>query len=1086
MKKILSILLVLCMMPVSFSSAETVETVGGYTWEELKQKQYMSLDQQTSYPMNREVFDSSKIPAAEEIATAFENLSHPYVIADDEAFARIRALKTTDPYIKKWYEAAEAKGISYLSVTASAYKVSSGALSSNTDDASMLLAFLYQTCDDEVQKEKYAKKACYFLEAAANYPDFNPSKMLNVGEMSRGTGLAYDWLYNWMSENCPDKLTAIEEGLLRNSVEYMSTHTYSNTNNWNFVVNGGSIVAAVALGKLAPETAATAIRNCAQRLPNAMRLYYPDGGFIEASGYFGYASSYLGPGLAALNSVFGTDWGLSDIEGFSQNGYFPIYTKGYTNEQAIAYGDGTMAAVYSPLLLWQAEKFDNSDFGMYQREGTNNDLFSILWYNPERYVNARPLSALPNDYYSGGSIPYASMREDWTTEEGLFAGIKGGYNQESHGDLDIGTFYIGSGGKSFTKELQGVDYHSSSSGAPLPYFDLTRYTYYAKSPQGHNTLTINQSAHYPDMSFGQNLSAHCDFSDFYSSDNEAYAILDMTQAYIADAEKVNRGLKLDRENFRIIISDYIVTDKESDVWWFMHTDADIEVNGKSAKLTLDGKELYADIISDTDAEFIKMDAVALPNTPTVEGFDDVVYKGEQKLAVNFKVNGAEELQICFTEVEDNAAEFLSLNDWSKTKNSGYKEKPYFTKKTLSAYGDAYSELKNPDSNYAQGGLNIKKSKSHEREAFIKFKDTDVNTDAESVKLTVHAIKNYADNGNSYADEIISLYGTSLAWDEYTLTWNNKPEITGETISQQTVHTNGTISTIDEYITFDVTNYYNSLEDKSELSFAIKLTSRNNGSVVIESKESGLAPKLDIQYKKPQKKLITPSDDAHADEYHPDSVSTGFIVLKNNTSPYHRNGYLKFKDAAVLEDAEISSVKLKMHAVRNYANGVRKVETLSLYEASTEWSEETLTWNNVPSASGTVIAQATVTDVIDDVINEYIEFDITEYYKSLTNKETLSFLLKLTSGKGGGVYLTSKERGSAPTIEITYNRDVREVKLVSDAENPFIAVVNRENGILQNISLCKAQNGKTEIICDENTDGVYVWDESMSPLDFLSE
>ena len=58
--------------------------------------------------------------------------------------------------------------------------------------------------------------------------------------------------------------------------------------------------------------------------------------------------------------------------------------------------------------------------------------------------------------------------------------------------------------------------------------------------------------------------------------------------------------------------------------------------------------------------------------------------------------------------------------------------------------------------------------------------------------------------------------------------------------------------------------------------------------------------------------------------------------------------------------------------------------------------------------------------------------------------------------------------------------------MSDAENPFIATVRRENGILQNISLCKAQNGKAEIICDENTDGIYVWDESRSPLDFLSE
>ena len=67
MKKIVSMLLVLCMMPISFSSAETVETVGGYTWDRLKEIQYISLDQQIAYPLKREVFDDSKLPTAEEV-----------------------------------------------------------------------------------------------------------------------------------------------------------------------------------------------------------------------------------------------------------------------------------------------------------------------------------------------------------------------------------------------------------------------------------------------------------------------------------------------------------------------------------------------------------------------------------------------------------------------------------------------------------------------------------------------------------------------------------------------------------------------------------------------------------------------------------------------------------------------------------------------------------------------------------------------------------------------------------------------------------------------------------------------------------
>ena len=144
-------------------------------------------------------------------------------------------------------------------------------------------------------------------------------------------------------------------------------------------------------------------------------------------------------------------------------------------------------------------------------------------------------------------------------------------------------------------------------------------------------------------------------------------------------------------------------------------------------------------------------------------------------------------------------------------------------------------------------------------------------------------------------------------------------------------------------------------------------------------------------------------------------------------------------------------------------------------------KKTLTWNNAPSASGTVIAQAKVTDTSNDVINEYIEFDITDYYKSLADREDISFLLKLATTKGGGVYLTSKEVGTPPMIEITYNYDVREIK--TEGENPFVAVVNKDGGVIENVNLYTQENGITKIPCSKDTDVVYVWDSNMTPLKF---
>lgn len=835
MKKIISLILAMAVAIPVF--AEDI-TIDGYTWSELENMQYQSLDKLLAFPAAEQVFDSSVVADEEEISEALRSLGHPRLIADSDDFARVALLKTVDPYVKQWYSAVEAEGERYMNSSATEYKINGGALSTNADDAALTLAFLSRTCTDRAQAEKYADKCIYYLTAAAQYPDFNPGKMLNVGEIARGTAIAYDWIYDEMTDT---EAKEIGTALADNALTPVYGSVYKNRNNWNFVVNGGTLTAAIAFAEFDYDRSASVIREAVLELPDAMRLYYPDGAFIEASGYFTYASDYLATTLASLDTAFGTDWGLGTIKGFEESGYFPIYTKGYTNEQVISYGDTkSTTATGSPLLFWMSEKFGNTDFGLYQRDADSNSLFSILWYNPESYVNAPALERLSGCYVVSGAIPYASFKSDTADKNGIFVGLKGGYNQSSHGDLDIGTFYLGANGKNYTKELLNYGYNpavGTISGAPST-SKFTRYAYYSHQPQGHNTLVFN-----PDMSFGQSFSAYSGFSESRTDTNTPYAILDMSGAYCVEAEYAYRGIMLNKADGRVILSDKFSSN--GDVWWFMHTDAQITVDGKKAVLDIDCEKLYAEITSGAGS-FEIMDAQPMSGTPTVEEYDTAAHSGDKKLAVHLNISGETELQICFSTEQDNSQEFVPMDCWRET---------YFGKGTVTntktkrftAADDATVNQNTADTpSGADYCFDLRNTGAslYNRYGFMRF-EPDTEGAAEKAVLKMYVIRNFGGQADT-----LSLYSAESGWNEDEITWNNAPALSEDNrIADIEMPCPENSTALLYEVCVDITDYIKSLENMSDIAFGLKLTSRNGAYVQLASKETGRGPVLEIQYTK---------------------------------------------------------------------------------------------------------------------------------------------------------------------------------------------------------------------------------------------
>ena len=118
-----------------------------------------------------------------------------------------------------------------------------------------------------------------------------------------------------------------------------------------------------------------------------------------------------------------------------------------------------------------------------------------------------------------------------------------------------------------------------------------------------------------------------------------------------------------------------------------------------------------------------------------------------------------------------------------------------------------------------------------------------------------------------------------------------------------------------------------------------------------------------------------------------------------------------------------------------------------------------------------------------MINEDVEFDITDYYLSKENKNSLSFAIKLTSRKEGNVVIASKESGYAPVIIAENNTDEVFIDTGENYADKIITVCEKENGVIKNLKTYLPSSEKTKVAVYDNATDVYVWSKSMVPSAF---
>jgi hypothetical protein len=230
--------------------------------------------------------------------------------------------------------------------------------------------------------------------------------------------------------------------------------------------------------------------------------------------------------------------------------------------------------------------------------------------------------------------------------------FKAGTNGVNHGHLDIGTYVIDNQGLRWIYDLGFQTYNSPGYfGDANTIKGGRRWTYYRTRAEGHNTLVIN-----PEQLEDQEAFAKTKVTNFKSTPDKAFGIMDMTEAYKGKVLSAQRGIAFFNRN-SVLVQDEIVANNKMDIYWFAHTTAKISLSAdkKTATLELDGKKLEAVLLSPKNALFEIMEAKPLPTSPQPkENDNNDAYKkltvhivGESKttIAVEYKETDNRKTQI---------------------------------------------------------------------------------------------------------------------------------------------------------------------------------------------------------------------------------------------------------------------------------------------------------------------------------------------------------------------------------------------------------------------------------------------------------
>lgn len=592
---------------------------------------------------------------------------HPRILLTEEVIIKVKHNINNDSRVSKWYKSLKEKAEKELIDVGLNYEehVTGGDTNSPYNFANKIATWSFIYIVDK--EERYLQKTINaLLNACEDFPDWG-DRGLYLGLMSFAVAIGYDWLYDFMDESQRNRIRKgiTEKGIARMLQGYRYNHYYrteqrggigtyvkANTNQ-NCIPSAGLGMSALAIGDEEPELCEEMLQNTLLSLTLYLDALAPEGAYMEGLLYWFFGMGVTGIFINSLVTSLETDLGLWDYPGVSLTGYFPMYMLSSTGLQ-FNYGDSNVEFLRddrggADVLFELAKAYNNPDFMWFNSllADTEPRVWAIIGYDPAKYKSLDKLK-LSKDRIFKGDCQVGSFRSKWTESiqnDGIYLGFKGGKGRLNHGDMDTGTFVLDALGERWAWEL-GRDVPYPKHGF---YWNLRpgdqRWNFYKKRAEGHNTLIIN-----PDGTDGQDIRKLAEIIHYESTEAEACAIVDMTPAYaIYGAEKVHRTFKLTDNRSKVIIEDAVHTCKPSEVWWFMHTKAQIDIDqeSKSVALSIGKKRMRMEIKGAEKAQICSMKAERLPNSPCTKHYEE---SREEfcKLAIHFEGVTDIKLSVMFT------------------------------------------------------------------------------------------------------------------------------------------------------------------------------------------------------------------------------------------------------------------------------------------------------------------------------------------------------------------------------------------------------------------------------------------------------
>ncbi len=493
-------------------------------------------------------------------------------------------------------------------------------------------ALAYQITRDD----KYAIMAYDIMVSLCdnnNWHNWSHKHHLSVGELLSSLAPAYDWMYDKWDELEHDRdaqysLDYLTQQMYRKSLYYSyDISRYARTSdvwtrdasgyvngigkgiwnwsecdiNWNCVCNCGIVLGAMALvGEDTKEgrnstgiidyteneehdDGANRVLWCmGNNLWNIAQYglvqYAPDGSYIEAVGYWGFATNYFAQMLYALEPCFGDDMGFYESPGVEKTFYFAAQGECTTvknnkldvSYQAWGYHDGSSGAVNTDSFFYAADVFDDPALAAIRLQQIKSKGVSwrdIVAYKPEYADLTIEDAPLPLDweFQACDGIVARSSWEDFS----LFAGLMGGKNHwGQHGHMDSGAFTYANEGYYWIPDIGSDEYNI------YEYFGWNgiRERYYRMSTEGHNLVTITSL--YENLPYGQTSDGDTWIEKWESFGSDGmYAILDNAGAYGSAVYWANRGMMLTNSRKTMVIQDEISFNGMTECAWIAHTQA---------------------------------------------------------------------------------------------------------------------------------------------------------------------------------------------------------------------------------------------------------------------------------------------------------------------------------------------------------------------------------------------------------------------------------------------------------------------------------------------------------------------------------